>query len=599
MDYQSITNLVEMFHDRVEHYGDAPFLWAKADGEWHPTSYREAAAIVDKLSRALVDFGVEAGDRIGLVAENRPEWLMSDVAIMAAGGITVPAYTTNTVDDHVHVLSDSGAKGVIVSTSALAKRVCAAAAQCPDVNFVISIEALGDGTFPFETMTWDEALDRGDSADNVTLPAPADIARDTTSCLIYTSGTSGKPKGVMLSHGAIICNCMGAHEFLHQLPGFEEGKEIFLSFLPLSHSYEHTAGQFLPISIGAQIYYSEGVDKLTGNISEVRPTVLTAVPRLYEAMHGRIVRGVEQAGGIKQKMFMKAVDLGRKRYEDPSSLGPIDGMLDGLLNKLVRSKVQERFGGRLKAFVSGGAPLNYDIGVFFTGLGLTILQGYGMTESAPVISCNPPNPNKMRTVGPPMKDVEVRIASDGEILVRGELVMQGYWNNEEATAETIRDGWLHTGDIGEIDEDGYIHITDRKKDIIVNSGGDNVAPQRVEGMLTIEPEIAQAMVYGDKRPHLVALIVPDTDFANDWTKANGGERRDLADLVEDENFIASFRDALDRVNARLSTIERVRRFKLTAEPFSIDNEMLTPSMKIRRHIIKARYGDDLEALYGG
>ena len=599
MDYQSIPNLVEMYFDRVEHYGDTPFLWAKADGEWHATSWRESANIVRNLSRALADLGVEPGDRVGLVAENRPEWLMSDVAIMAAGGVTVPAYTTNTVDDHLHVLSDSGARGIIVSTNALANRVCAAASQCPDINFVISIEALGEETFPFETMTWDEALQRGAGALNAKLPAPADIARDSTSCLIYTSGTSGKPKGVMLSHGAIICNCMGAHEFLLQLPGFEEGKEIFLSFLPLSHSYEHTAGQFLPISIGAQIYYSEGIDKLTGNISEVRPTVLTAVPRLYEAMHGRIIRGVEQAGGLKQTMFMKAVKIGQRRYEDPASLGPIDRMLDGLLDKLVRSKVQERFGGRLKAFVSGGAPLNYDIGVFFTGLGLTILQGYGMTESAPVISCNPPNPNKMRTVGPPMKDVEVRIASDGEILVRGELVMQGYWKNPEATAEVIRDGWLHTGDIGDIDEDGYIRITDRKKDIIVNSGGDNVAPQRVEGMLTIEPEIAQAMVYGDKRPHLVALIVPDTDFANDWIKAHGGEKREFSELVEDEKFVASVRDALDRVNARLSTIERVRRFKLTAEPFSIDNEMLTPSMKIRRHIIKRRYSEDLEALYGG
>tara|TARA_B100000530_G_C15904867_1_gene466938 strand:- start:494 stop:1672 length:1179 start_codon:yes stop_codon:yes gene_type:complete len=391
---------------------------------------------------------------------------------------------------------------------------------------------------------------------------------------------------------------MGAHDFLLQLPEFQEGKEVFLSFLPLSHSYEHTAGQFLPISIGSQIYYAEGVDKLTGNIAEVRPTMLTAVPRLYEAMHGRIVHGVKQTGSLKQKMFMKAVDLGQRRYEDPASLGLIDKMLDTLLDKLVRSKVKERFGGRLKAFVSGGAPLNYDVGVFFTGLGLTILQGYGMTESGPVISCNPPNPNKMRTVGPPMKDVEVQIASDGEILVRGELVMQGYWNNDEATTNTIKDGWLHTGDIGEIDEDGYICITDRKKDIIVNSGGDNIAPQRVEGMLTIEPEIAQAMVYGDKQPHLVALIVPDADFTTDWFKANGDEKCELADLIEDEKFVASIREALDRVNSRLNTIERVRRFKLIAEPFSIDNEMLTPSMKIRRHVIKGRYGDDLEALYG-
>jgi long-chain acyl-CoA synthetase len=598
MDYQAMPNLVEMFYDRVEHYGDAPFLWAKSNGEWSSTSWRETSDTVTRLARALRSLGVETGDRVGLVAENRPEWMMADIAVMAAGGISVPAYTTNTVDDHLHILSDSGAKGVIVSSKALADRVCAAAAQCPDLGFVISIDALPEGGHPFDTLTWEEALLRGETADPTALPKPAEIPRSATSCLIYTSGTSGTPKGVMLSHGAILCNCMGAHEFLEQLPGFEEGREVFLSFLPLSHSYEHTAGQFLPISIGAQIYYAEGVEKLTGNISEVRPTILTAVPRLYEAMHGRIIRGVEQSGSLKKKMFMKAVDLGRRRYEAPGSLGPIDSLLDGLMDKLVRSKVKERFGGRLKAFVSGGAPLNYDIGVFFTGLGLTILQGYGQTESAPVVSCNPPHPNKMRTVGPPMKDVEVRIAEDGEILVRGELVMQGYWNNEEATAEAIQDGWLHTGDIGEIDEDGYIRITDRKKDIIVNSGGDNVAPQRVEGMLTAEPEIAQAMVYGDKRPHLVALIVPDTDFAHDWAKANG-TASDLSALIENEAFSAAVREALDRINGRLNTIERVRKFILTAEPFSIDNEMLTPSMKIRRHMIKARFGEALEALYGG
>jgi long-chain acyl-CoA synthetase len=314
-------------------------------------------------------------------------------------------------------------------------------------------------------------------------------------------------------------------------------------------------------------------------------------------MHGQIVRGIELAGGLKKKMFMKAVDIGQRKYENPGSLGLIDVMLDPVMDKLVRSKVNERFGGRLKAFVSGGAPLNYDVGVFFTGLGLTILQGYGMTESAPVISCNPPYPNKLHTVGPPMKDVDVRIADDGEIIVRGELVMQGYWNNPEATAETIKDGWLHTGDIGKIDEDGYIQITDRKKDIIVNSGGDNIAPQRVEGMLTVQPEIEQAMVYGDKRPHLVALLVPKTEFAADWAKANNVEN-DLTALAENDAFVAAIRKAVDRVSARLSTIERVRRIKVTPEPFSIDNEMLTPSMKIRRHVIKARYGDALEALYG-
>ncbi len=598
MDYESIPNLVQMFHDRAKHYGDEPFLWAKFEEEWHCTSWREASTTVEKLARGIATLGVAPGDRVGLVSENRPEWLLADIAIMAAGAISVPTYTTNTAEDHLHVLSDSGAKGAFVSSKALAENLCTAAAQSPDFNFVIAMEELESTGQPFQTLTWGSVVELGSSTDAPSLPAAADIRRDATSCLIYTSGTSGKPKGVMLSHGAILCNCMGAHDFLTKLPGFEEGKEIFLSFLPLSHSYEHTAGQFLPISIGAQIYYSEGVDKLTGNIAEVRPTILTAVPRLYEAMHGRILRGVEQAGGLKKTMFMKTIDLGRRRYEQSGSLGLYDSVLDVLMDKLVRSKVQERFGGRLKAFVSGGAPLNYDIGMFFSGLGLTILQGYGMTESAPVISCNPPHPNKLHTVGPPMKDVEVRIADDGEILVRGELVMQGYWNNPTATAEAIKNGWLHTGDIGEIDEDGYIQITDRKKDIIVNSGGDNVSPQRVEGFLTVEPEIAQAMVHGDRRPHLVAVIVPDAEFAADWAKLRGAENN-LVTLIENEDFVAAIREALDRVNAGLNNIERVRRFMLTAEPFSIDNEMLTPSMKIRRHVIRTHYGDRLEALYGG
>ena len=268
-----------------------------------------------------------------------------------------------------------------------------------------------------------------------------------------------------------------------------------------------------------------------------------------------------------------------------------------MLDSIVRKKVKERFGGRLKAFVSGGAPLNYDIGVFFTALGLQILQGYGQTEAAPVVSCNPFTMNKLQTVGPPLHGVDVRIAEDGEILVQGELVMQGYWNNPEATAETIREGWLHTGDIGEIDEDGYIRITDRKKDIIVNSGGDNVSPARVEGILTAEPEIGQAMVYGDQRPHLVGLVVPDPDFLAEWSKDNG-KSGDLTDLANDPDLQKVLQDALDRVNEKLSVTERVRRLKIAPEAFTIENEMMTPTMKLRRHVVKATYGDALEQLYG-
>ena len=320
------------------------------------------------------------------------------------------------------------------------------------------------------------------------------------------------------------------------------------------------------------------------------------MPRLYENMHSRILRGVEKSGGIKAKLFHKAVELGIRKYRDDGRLGLGARLADGVLEKLVRDKVRQRFGGRLKAMVSGGAGVNLDIGLFFTALGLRIMQGYGQTESAPVISCNPPNRIRIDTVGPPMTDVEVRLAEDGEILVRGELVMQGYWRNQQATDEAIRDGWLHTGDIGEFDDDAYIRITDRKKDIIVNTGGDNVSPQRVEGILTLQPEIAQAMVYGDRKPHLVALIVPDPGFICDWAAENNTPG-DPAALIEDSGFQAVIQTAVDRVNESLSVIEKIRRTRLTADPFTIENELMTPSLKIRRHKINEIHGDALENLY--
>ncbi|MBL4690758.1 MAG: AMP-binding protein, partial [Rhodospirillales bacterium] len=354
--------------------------------------------------------------------------------------------------------------------------------------------------------------------------------------------------------------------------------------LPLSHSYEHMAGQFFPMSIGAEIYYAQGIETLAANMIEARPTIMTAVPRLYETLHQRITMGVRKSGGAKEKLFNKAVELGARRFQDPGSLSLKERLVNWALDNLVRNKVRARFGGRLKALVSGGAPLNPDIGLFFTALGLRILQGYGQTETSPSVSVNAPSDMKLHTVGPPLKGVEVEIADDGEILVRGDLVMLGYWNNEQATADTIRDGWVHTGDIGLIDEDGHLRITDRKKDIIVNSGGDNISPQRVEGILTIEPEIAQAIVYGDKHSHLVALLVPDADW--------------LAGLEGDETAESALAPVLDRVNKSLSNIESVRRFILADEPFTTENGLMTPTMKIRRYKIKEVYGEALEALYG-
>jgi long-chain acyl-CoA synthetase len=351
------------------------------------------------------------------------------------------------------------------------------------------------------------------------------------------------------------------------------------------------------MSLGAQIYYAEGVETLATNMREARPTIMTAVPRLYETMHGRILRGVHKAGGVKEKLFRKALELGTRRYQRAGGLSPGQRLIDAVLDKLVRDKVRAGFGGRLKALVSGGAPLNADIGLFFTALGLCILQGYGQTEAAPVVTANRPNKVKIHTVGPPLPGVQVKIAADGEILVRGELVMQGYWRDPEATAEAIRDGWLHTGDVGVIDSDGYLTITDRKKDIIVCSGGDNVSPQRIEGMLTLEPEIAQAMVYGDRRPHLVGLLVPDTVWMKTWAKDHK-KPAELQALAGDKAFLHALDAAVKRVNGRLSKLERVRRCAVADGPFTIENAQMTPTLKIRRHKIKDVYGERLEALYG-
>lgn len=594
--YLAWTSLADMAFDRMAHYGAKPFLWGKRDGTYVSQSFNAVAGAVADCAHGLAGLGLKPGERVALVAENRPEWLIADLGIISAGGVTVPAYTTNTVDDHIHILKDSGSRFVIVSTPELLERVLPAAAEVDTVERVILIDSAAPTSPAKPVDTWSDLLSSGHSARGEAAPAPLHEAkREDLACLIYTSGTGGAPKGVMLSHGAILCNSMGACDLLYELDDRLPEDEVFLSFLPLSHSYEHTAGQFFPLSIGAEIYYAESVEALARNMAEVKPTIMTAVPRLYETLHGRVVSGLRSQPALRQKLFWKTVALGQKKYLE-GRLGLWESLLDKVLEKLVRVKVRERFGGRIKALVSGGAPLNYDIGLFFTALGLRLLQGYGQTETAPVVSCNRAHKIKLDTVGPAMAGVEVKIAGDGEILVRGELAMLGYWNEPEATAEALKDGWVHTGDVGEIDSDGFIKITDRKKDIIVLSGGDTLSPQRVEGMLQFEPEISQAMVIGDKQPYLVSLIVPDADAARDWAQLHG-KPSDLASAVEDPRFHAYIEEAVERVNKRLSQPERVRRFRLVAEPFTTDNAMLTPSMKIRRHVINGTYADQLAALH--
>ena len=587
------TNLLAMFQKHAAEEGENPFLWRKIDGVYRPWSWQRAADEAERLARAFRQLGLEAGDRVVLVSENRPEWCIADLAVLAAGGITVPAYTTNTARDHEYILNHAEATMVVCSGRNLAKRLIPAIKEAPSVKTLLFMEPLAETSeLPVSAITWNDALalgDRSPSVNHVEKIGPDDVA-----CFIYTSGTGGTPKGVMLSHRNIMSNLEGAYELVKKI-GLGD-RERFLSFLPLSHSYEHTAGQFFPISLGAEIYYAEGVETLSTNLVEAKPTILTCVPRLYEVLRQKILTGVQRQGGLKQRMFELALKLGSKRYEQAGRLNPWEAAVDRLLDKLVRSKVNERFGGKLKAMVSGGAPLNYDVGLFFVGLGLPVLQGYGQTEASPVVTANPPGGARLDTVGPPLKGVELEIADDGEILVRGGNVMRGYWKDEETTARTIVDGWLHTGDIGVIEADGYLKITDRKKDIIVNSGGDNISPQRVEGILLLEPEIGQAFIYGDKKPYLVALISPDPDTVKAHAK-EAGKPGDLAELVHDQGFRQKIGEAVKRANINLSAIERIRKFEIMTEPFTVENGLMTPTLKLRRHAITERQGELLESLY--
>jgi long-chain acyl-CoA synthetase len=569
-------NLVSLFLTRAAEKGDRPFLWAKRDGQWQPVSWADAARQVAALAASLRRIGLEPGDRVALVSENRPEWLIADLGIMAAGCVTVPTYTTNTTRDHAHILGNSGARAVIVSTQKLARNLVPAVLTSTDCRHIIGMEDIRAGQLPdwVSEHHWVDLT--GGAADVAGLrEREKDVGRQDLACIIYTSGTGGAPRGVQQHHGAILCNLEACTDIISS--DFGWGDEVFLSFLPASHAYEHTGGQHFPIALGAQIYYAESLEKLAANIEEVHPTIMVVVPRLFEMLRARIIKAVEGGGGLSKYLLHRALKIGGDKYE--GRLKPWDMPMDGILALTLRRKIRDKVGGRVKAWVSGGAPLNPEVGIFFQSLGITFLQGYGQTEAGPLISCNRPSVGiRLDTVGPP-SGCEVRIADDGEIMVRGENVMHGYWRNPEETARVLRDGWLATGDVGHFDEKGRIVITDRKKDLIVNDKGDNVSPQRIEGMLTIQPEIAQAMIYGDRQPHLVALLVPDPEIAGS-ADVHGRLQR-----------------AVDAVNSEVSVIEKIRRFIVADEPFTIENEQLTPSMKIRRHVISKAYGERLDALY--
>ena len=506
------------------------------------------------------------GDRCILLSENRPEWLISDIAIMNAGGVTVPLFTTYSENDYGYIINNCEPKVCIVSNSLQFKKI---KDHIKENTIVISIDEFDEKIEFFENIFFKTKWNIKNLTESIKF-INKDLKRNDLACIIYTSGTTGNPKGVMLSHGGILSNCEGAQEILDSLVKNE--KPVFLTWLPLSHSYEHTV-QYVQILLGAKIYYAESLEKLLPNMAIAQPTIMTAVPRFYQNLYSKIFLNFSKQKGLKKKLIENTILLGVKKL-NKERLNFKEKIINFLCEKLVRKKVKNQFGGKLKAFVSGGGALDKKIGEFLNSIGLPTLQGYGLTEASPVVSCNIPGKIKIETVGPPFKTNEIKIAADGEILVKGENIMLGYWKMKKETNEIIKDGWLHTGDIGEITKDGNLKITDRKKEIIVNLGGDNISPSKIENLLCLNEKIKQSFVYGDKKTYLVALIVSESE--------------------ENKKKIEIY---LENLNKSLSLVEKVKKFILIKEEFTIENGMLTPTLKLKRKKILEKYKNDLEKLY--
>ena len=558
IEINKLNSLVELFFKRFEEINkDKPFLkWLKSD---NPTySWNDIAQMIFKLTETIETL-IQKGDRCLILSENRPYWFVSDIAIMNAGGVSVPIFTTYSTKDYEYILKDCKPSIIIVSNNDQFKKVKNFVG--PEVKKIISFEKI-----EFKSLLMTDILKKTDIKKKIN----KNLKRSMPACIIYTSGTSGNPKGVILSHGGILSNCEGAFELL--LPLIKKKSPTFLTWLPLSHSYEHTV-QFVQILLGARVYYAENLEKLISNMSIAKPTIMTAVPRFYQNLYNKIFLNFEKQKGFKKKLISKTLDLGVKIL-NKNKLTFSEKLFNFLCEKLVRKKIKNQFGGKLQAFVSGGGALDKRIGEFLNAIGLPTLQGYGLTEASPVVSCNIPENVKVDTVGPPFKTNKVKIAEDGEILVKGENVMIGYWNKIKETNEIIKDGWLHTGDIGELDKEGNLKITDRKKELIVNLGGDNISPTKIENLLCLSENIKQSFVYGDKKNYLVALIVTEN-------------------LSNSEKIS----DYIDKMNKDVSTIEKVKKFKLITEEFTIENKMLTPTLKLKRKEILKNYKQVIENLY--
>ena len=570
MDLKEFKSLIDLFfYQAGKQNPQSAFLeWLNPKNKKKFT-WGETSSNIYKLAKTL-KASIADGDRCLLVSENRPEWLISDIAIMLANGITVPAYTTYTEKDYKYLIEDCQPSVIIVSNDEMHDKLKNIIDEKSFIRKVITFEKIQKINYKnkylhFNSIT-ENNLQENDKIKN------SSIKRNSPACIIYTSGTGGNPKGVILSHGGILNNLEGACEILKPLI---DKRPIFLTWLPLSHSYEHTV-QFAQIAVGAKVFYAEKIEKLLDNISEAKPTIMTAVPRFYQNLYNKINMNMKKAKGFKAKLIKATIYLGKKELLK-QKMNFSEKLMNSIVNVLVRKKVKKQFGGNLKAFVSGGGALDKEIGEFLNAIGLPTLQGYGLTETSPVVSCNPIHKIRVETVGPPFKGNQVKIAEDGEILVKGENVMLGYWNKKEETEKVLKDGWLYTGDIGEIDpQDGYLKITDRKKDIIVSAGGDNISPAKIENQLSNSPAIDQSMVYGDGKKYLVALIVPSKEFVNKKEKIN---------------------EIVNEINNNLTLVEKIKKFNLINENFSIENGLLTPTMKVKRNKVIVKYKNILENFY--
>ena len=574
--------LCEMFFNRAKRQPNHAFIWTKQEYDWVSHSWGDVANQVEIIASALAQRGITAGARVAILSENRLEWIIADLAIMSIGAISVPLFTTYTQTDITYLLSHSGARAIICSNSELTALAETAAQDSRDCYLMVVIEQskLLYHSLNLAIVGWSELIEEGRVAIAHCEFQSPEMSADDVCCIIYSSDGDEKPKGAMLTHRSIMANLAGAEGLLRDL---SLGRDVFLSMLPLSHAYEHSVGLFFPIHIRAEIYLLHRPETLSSAIIEVKPTIMTAVPRLYEILRDRIHASYRHKGILNRKMLDRAVYLGRKNVQkEPLTL--LEKIENSYLNLTVRRHINARLGGRLKAFVSGAAALDPNIGYFFLALNVRILQGYGQTEASPVIAANPPKKIKIETVGKLLVGVEAKFTKLGEICIRGDLVMKGYWNDPVATKKKLRDGWLLTGDIGTFHPDGYISLTGRKKDIIINSGGDNISPVKIETVLEAHSDIDQAMAYGNQHSYITAVITPNHLL----TKKLQYDQTEIANTIS---------EAIKTANARLSSLEKVRSFILSEEPFSIENECLTASGALKRQQINQLYSERLEQLY--